>query len=181
MGPTALLPFRRKACWGFFRPINPKASAGFEPVNLSTKGQHFCVILWILYSYCCVYVFLILCLCILIVILYTLIVILCILIAMLCFVFVMYSYFYVMHFYCYVYVFLLLCYIIFVMYSYFYVRYLNAPIWGVAIHEHKKRYVWATKGMIGTLQISRGGGGEGGRQSICGFFFPKCTELIGQC
>jgi hypothetical protein len=28
MGPTALLPFRRKA------------SAGFEPANLGTKGQH---------------------------------------------------------------------------------------------------------------------------------------------
>ena len=30
MGQTALLPFRRKACWGFFRPKNPTASAGFE-------------------------------------------------------------------------------------------------------------------------------------------------------
>ena len=29
MGPTALLPLRRKA-----------ASAGFEPTNLGTKGQH---------------------------------------------------------------------------------------------------------------------------------------------
>jgi len=29
MGPTALLPLRRKACWGFFRPKNPTASAGF--------------------------------------------------------------------------------------------------------------------------------------------------------
>ena len=38
--PTALLPLRRKACWGFFRPKNPTASAGFEPTNLSTKGQH---------------------------------------------------------------------------------------------------------------------------------------------
>jgi len=28
MGPTALLPLRRKACWGFFRPKNPTASAG---------------------------------------------------------------------------------------------------------------------------------------------------------
>jgi len=26
MGPTALLPLRRKACWGFFRPKNPTAS-----------------------------------------------------------------------------------------------------------------------------------------------------------
>ena len=24
----------------FFRPKNPKASAGFEPANLGTKGQH---------------------------------------------------------------------------------------------------------------------------------------------
>jgi hypothetical protein len=35
MGPTALLPFRRKACWGFFRPKNPTASARFEPANFS--------------------------------------------------------------------------------------------------------------------------------------------------
>ena len=40
MGPTALLPLRRKACWGFFRPKNPTASAAFEPANLGTKGQH---------------------------------------------------------------------------------------------------------------------------------------------
>jgi len=40
MGPTALLPFRRKAGWGFFRPKNPTASAEFEPANLGTKGQH---------------------------------------------------------------------------------------------------------------------------------------------
>ena len=40
MGPMALLPLRRKACWGFFRPKNPTASAGFEPANLGTKGQH---------------------------------------------------------------------------------------------------------------------------------------------
>ena len=39
MGP-ALLPLRRKACWGIFRPKNPTASAGFEPANLGTKGQH---------------------------------------------------------------------------------------------------------------------------------------------
>ena len=39
MGPTALLPLRRKACWGFFRPKNP-ASAGFEPAILGTKDQH---------------------------------------------------------------------------------------------------------------------------------------------
>jgi hypothetical protein len=41
MGTTAaLLPLRRKACWGNFRPENPTASAGFEPANLDTKGQH---------------------------------------------------------------------------------------------------------------------------------------------
>jgi hypothetical protein len=40
MGQMALLPLRRKACWGFFRPKNPTASAGFEPANLGTKGQH---------------------------------------------------------------------------------------------------------------------------------------------
>ena len=40
MGPTALLPLRRKACWGFFRLKNPTASAGFEPANLGTRGQH---------------------------------------------------------------------------------------------------------------------------------------------
>ena len=39
MGPTALLPLRRKACWGFFRPKNATASAGFEPANLGTKDQ----------------------------------------------------------------------------------------------------------------------------------------------
>jgi len=40
MGPTALFPLRRKASWGFFRSKNPTASAGFEPANLGTKGQH---------------------------------------------------------------------------------------------------------------------------------------------
>ena len=40
MGPTVLLPLRRKACWRYFRPKNPTASAGFQPANLGTKGQH---------------------------------------------------------------------------------------------------------------------------------------------
>ena len=40
MGPTALLSLRRKACWEIFPPKNPTASAGFEPANLGTKGQH---------------------------------------------------------------------------------------------------------------------------------------------
>ena len=35
-----LLPLRRKACCGFFRPKNPTASAGLEPANLGTKRQH---------------------------------------------------------------------------------------------------------------------------------------------
>jgi hypothetical protein len=40
MGSTALLPLRKKACWGFFRPKNPMASAVCEPANLGTKDQH---------------------------------------------------------------------------------------------------------------------------------------------
>ena len=39
IGPTTLLPLQRKACWGFFRPKNPTASAGFEPANLGTKAS----------------------------------------------------------------------------------------------------------------------------------------------
>jgi hypothetical protein len=40
MGQTALLPLRRKSAEDFFAPKNPTASAGFEPANLGTKGQH---------------------------------------------------------------------------------------------------------------------------------------------
>jgi hypothetical protein len=40
MGQAALPALRRKAYWGFFRPKNPTASAGFEPAKLGTKGQH---------------------------------------------------------------------------------------------------------------------------------------------
>ena len=40
MGHTALLPLRKKAYWGFFRPKNPTVSAGFDAANLGTKGQH---------------------------------------------------------------------------------------------------------------------------------------------
>jgi hypothetical protein len=40
MGSTALFSLRRKAYWGFFRLKNPTASAGCEPGNLGTKGQH---------------------------------------------------------------------------------------------------------------------------------------------
>ena len=39
MGPTALLPLRRKVCCGFFHPKNPTASAGFEPANLGIKAS----------------------------------------------------------------------------------------------------------------------------------------------
>ena len=48
MGQILLLPLRRKACWGFLRPKNPTASAGFEPANL-LRGKfvinfhHLCV------------------------------------------------------------------------------------------------------------------------------------------
>jgi hypothetical protein len=40
MGQTALLPFRRKACWGIFRPKNSTVSAGSEPAILGTRRQH---------------------------------------------------------------------------------------------------------------------------------------------
>jgi hypothetical protein len=39
MEQTALLPLERKVCWGFFRPKNPTASAGFQPANLGTRGS----------------------------------------------------------------------------------------------------------------------------------------------
>ena len=36
-----LHPLRRKSYWGFSgRPKNPKASAGFEPAKLGTRGQY---------------------------------------------------------------------------------------------------------------------------------------------
>jgi len=40
MGPTALLPFEGRRAEDFFTLKNPTASAGFEPANLGTKGQH---------------------------------------------------------------------------------------------------------------------------------------------
>ena len=40
MGQTALLPLRRKACWGFFRPEKSKGFGWVESANLGTKGQH---------------------------------------------------------------------------------------------------------------------------------------------
>jgi hypothetical protein len=39
MGQTALLPLRRSRAEDFFALKNPTASAGFEPMNLGTKGQ----------------------------------------------------------------------------------------------------------------------------------------------
>ena len=41
MGPTALLPPPEgRRAEDFFALINPTASAGFEPANLGTIGQH---------------------------------------------------------------------------------------------------------------------------------------------
>jgi hypothetical protein len=41
LGPPALPPLRRKAYWGFFFALkNPKASTGFEPANLGTRGRY---------------------------------------------------------------------------------------------------------------------------------------------
>jgi hypothetical protein len=41
IGPIIFLPFRRKACWGFFIALkNPTASAGFENANFGIRGQH---------------------------------------------------------------------------------------------------------------------------------------------
>jgi hypothetical protein len=39
-GTDGFTPLQRKACWGFFRPKNPTASACFEPADWGTKGQH---------------------------------------------------------------------------------------------------------------------------------------------
>jgi hypothetical protein len=53
MGQTVLLPLRRKACWGFFHPKNPTASAGFEPANSGTRGQYDIIfrVMYLLYVY----------------------------------------------------------------------------------------------------------------------------------
>jgi hypothetical protein len=40
MGPTALLPLRRKAFYGFYHPQNPSSSAGFEHANLGSSDKH---------------------------------------------------------------------------------------------------------------------------------------------
>ena len=41
MGQIISLPLRRKARWGLFgHPKNQTASAGFQPANSSTRGQH---------------------------------------------------------------------------------------------------------------------------------------------
>ena len=42
MGPTALLPLRRKAHWGFFRPKNPTASAGVPQQLLGRNFPSHC-------------------------------------------------------------------------------------------------------------------------------------------
>jgi len=40
MGPTALLPFRRKACWGFFHPENSwRLRPGLNPRTWVLKGS----------------------------------------------------------------------------------------------------------------------------------------------
>jgi len=58
MGPTALLPLRKKACWGIFHPKNPTASAGCEPAKLGTKGQHTTEVAFKCFKYWCELVFL---------------------------------------------------------------------------------------------------------------------------
>jgi hypothetical protein len=40
IGQIALLPLRRKACWGLFHPKILTASAGVKPATLGTRGQH---------------------------------------------------------------------------------------------------------------------------------------------
>jgi hypothetical protein len=41
MGPTALQPFRRKSCCGFFiSRKNSSSSAGLEPADLERNGKH---------------------------------------------------------------------------------------------------------------------------------------------
>ena len=40
MGRTLYFPSEGRRAEDFFRPKNPTASAGFELVNLGTKGQH---------------------------------------------------------------------------------------------------------------------------------------------
>jgi hypothetical protein len=51
MGQTALLPLRRKACCGFFRPKNPTASAGIEPA-ISRMRRRSAVPAWLLRWVC---------------------------------------------------------------------------------------------------------------------------------
>ena len=40
MGQTALLPSEGRGAEDFFALKNPKASVGFEPANLGTKGHN---------------------------------------------------------------------------------------------------------------------------------------------
>jgi len=54
MGPTALLPLRAE---DFFALKNPTASAGFEPANLGSKGQHRSIYIYIyIYTHTYIYV-----------------------------------------------------------------------------------------------------------------------------
>jgi hypothetical protein len=39
MGPMALLPLRRKSCYGFYGLKNASLSAGYEPANLGANGR----------------------------------------------------------------------------------------------------------------------------------------------
>jgi hypothetical protein len=40
MGPTALLPLRRKSCQDFIALKSPSSSVGFEAANLGYNGKH---------------------------------------------------------------------------------------------------------------------------------------------
>ena len=40
MGPTVYFPSKGRRAEDFYALKNPTASAGFEPANLGTKGQH---------------------------------------------------------------------------------------------------------------------------------------------
>jgi hypothetical protein len=41
MGPTALLPLRKKSCYGFLSPLkNPLFSASSEPANIGSCDKH---------------------------------------------------------------------------------------------------------------------------------------------
>ena len=60
MEPAALLPLRRTACWGFFRPKNPTASAGFElkasMLPLDHGSRHKYIYIFV-YKYMYIYIY----------------------------------------------------------------------------------------------------------------------------